>query len=187
MKQLAMLMAVGAVVAVMGGCAGNKAAEKPEPAQEPVVQEKAAPEVVQPSDSGTAEAQPIEPTTGFQGNPLDDPDSLLSKRKIYFDFDRAEVKDEYRDIVGAHAEYLANNPGSHITLEGHADERGTREYNMALGERRANAVAQMLTLQGVSKDQIRVISYGEERPEEVGHDESAWSMNRRAVFVYLTQ
>ncbi len=118
-------------------------------------------------------------------DPLNDPNSLLSKRVIYFDFDKSDIKDEFRDIVNAHAEYLAINQGVNITIEGHTDERGTREYNIALGERRANAVKRMLTLQGVSASQIRVISYGEERPAALGHDESAWSLNRRAIIDYL--
>lgn len=115
---------------------------------------------------------------------LDDPDSLLSKRVIYFDFDKSEIKSQFRDILNAHAEYLANNQATDITLEGHADERGTREYNIALGERRANAVKRMMTLQGVSASQIRVISYGEERPVALGHNEEAWALNRRVFINY---
>jgi len=118
-------------------------------------------------------------------DPLNDPNSLLSKRVIYFDFDRSDIKDEFRDILNAHAEYLASNPSIDVTIEGHTDERGTREYNIALGERRANAVKRMLTLQGVSASQIRVISYGEERPAALGHDERAWALNRRAIIDYL--
>jgi len=118
-------------------------------------------------------------------DPLNDPNSLLSKRVIYFDFDKSDIKDEFRDILNAHAEYLASHPSVNVTIEGHTDERGTREYNIALGERRANAVKRMLTLQGVSASQIRVISYGEERPAALGHDERAWALNRRAIIDYL--
>jgi len=120
----------------------------------------------------------------FSGDPLDDPDSLLAKRVIYFDFDQSDIKSEFRAIIQAHAEYLANNSNVSVTLEGHADERGTREYNIALGERRANAVQRMLTLQGVSVSQVRVISYGEERPAALGHDEASLALNRRVEFVY---
>jgi len=109
---------------------------------------------------------------------------LLSERKIYFDFDRSEIKPEFREVLKAHANYLASNPDASIAIEGHCDERGTREYNMALGERRAYSVSQFLTLQGVAKSQIRTVSFGEERPDVEGHDESAWQWNRRAVFVY---
>lgn len=121
---------------------------------------------------------------GFQGDALDDPNSLLAKRVVYFDFDKSDIKGDFRDVIQAHAEYLASHSDVSVTLEGHADERGTREYNIALGERRANAVQQMLTLQGASASQIRVISYGEERPAALGHDEDAWSLNRRAEFIY---
>ena len=121
---------------------------------------------------------------GFQGDPLEDPSSLLAKRVVYFDFDKSDIKGDFRDVIQAHAEYLANHSDVSITLEGHADERGTREYNIALGERRANAVQKMLTLQGASASQIRVVSYGEERPAALGHDDDAWSLNRRAEFIY---
>ena len=117
-------------------------------------------------------------------DPLDDPASLLAKRGVYVDFDKSDIKGEFRDIIQAHAQYLANNANVSITLEGHADERGTREYNVALGERRANAVRDMLTLQGASSSQIRVVSYGEERPASLGHDEDSWALNRRAEFIY---
>ena len=121
---------------------------------------------------------------GFAGSPLDDPSSLLSKRVIYFDFDRAEIKAEFRDILRAHAGYLVANPRTRIVLEGHTDERGTREYNMGLGERRSNAVRSMLTLQGVASTQIETVSYGEERPVALGNDEESWRLNRRVEIVY---
>jgi peptidoglycan-associated lipoprotein len=103
---------------------------------------------------------------------------------VYFDFDRSEVKDNFRAIVAAHGKYLASRPDSKVTIEGHADERGTREYNIALGERRIAAVTRILTLQGASSAQVDSISYGEERPAALGHDENAWSLNRRAEFIY---
>lgn len=134
--------------------------------------------------SGEAMGEGAQPGAAFVGDPLDDPSSLLAKRVVYFDFDQSEIKSEYRDIIAAHAAYLVAHPNVTITLEGHCDERGTREYNIALGERRANAVQRMLTLQGVAASQINVISYGEERPAALGHDEGAWSMNRRAEFIY---
>ncbi len=119
-----------------------------------------------------------------QTDQLDDSNSLLAKRVVYFDFDKSEIKGEFRDIIQAHAEYLANNPSASLTLEGHCDERGTREYNIALGDRRANAVQRMLTVQGAAASQIRTVSYGEERPAALGHDGDAWSLNRRAEFIY---
>jgi len=109
---------------------------------------------------------------------------LLSERKIYFDYDQSEIKGEFREILRAHAQYLASNPNVSVVVEGHCDERGTREYNIALGEKRAFAVEQFLSLQGVSKNQIRTVSFGEERPDVEGHEDNAWKWNRRAVFVY---
>ena len=120
-------------------------------------------------------------------HPLDDPNSPLAKRVVYFDFDRSDVKEEYREILAAHARYLAEHPSASVTIEGHADERGTREYNMALGERRAKAVKRLLVAMGASADQISVISYGEERPAALGHDESAWALNRRAEIIYTSR
>jgi peptidoglycan-associated lipoprotein len=123
-------------------------------------------------------------TPGFEGDPLDDPNAFVSKRVVYFDFDRSDVKDNFRAIVAAHGKYLASRPDTKVTIEGHADERGTREYNIALGERRIAAVKRILTLQGASSAQVNSISYGEERPAALGHDENAWSLNRRAEFIY---
>jgi peptidoglycan-associated lipoprotein len=94
------------------------------------------------------------------------------------------VHDEDRAIIQAHADYLAQHPTVKVTLEGHTDERGSREYNIGLGERRAKAVAEMMKLMGVSADQISTVSYGEERPAALGHDESAWHLNRRVEIVY---
>jgi peptidoglycan-associated lipoprotein len=120
----------------------------------------------------------------WTGNPLDNPNSLLSTRTIYFDFDQSTIRPEYRDVVFAHAEYLASNPQVRVTLEGHTDERGSREYNIALGERRAKAVKEMMVARGARADQITTISYGEERPAVLGSNESAWSRNRRVEFAY---
>ncbi len=120
----------------------------------------------------------------FRGHELDDPDSVLAQRKVYFSYDKSDILEEYRSIVEAHANYLVQNPGSTITLEGHADERGSREYNIALGERRAQSVQRMMELYGVSSTQINVVSYGEERSDVDGHDESAWRFNRRAEIIY---
>ena len=110
---------------------------------------------------------------------------LLAKRTVYFDFDSSEIKGEGTDIVAAHAKYLAANPGTRVRLEGHTDERGSREYNIGLGERRAQAVRRALLLQGAADAQISTVSYGEERPAVPGHDETAWAKNRRVEIVYL--
>jgi peptidoglycan-associated lipoprotein len=118
-------------------------------------------------------------TAGPQGG-------LLAKRVIYFDFDSSEIKGEGTDIVGAHAKYLATNPAARVRLEGHTDDRGSREYNIGLGERRAQSVRRALLLQGATEAQISTVSYGAERPAVAGHDEAAWAKNRRVEVVYLT-
>lgn len=111
---------------------------------------------------------------------------VLAKRVVYFDFDSSEIKGEGTDIVAAHAKYLANNPSARVRLDGHTDDRGSREYNIGLGERRAQSVRRALLLQGASEVQLSTVSYGAERPAVAGHDEAAWSKNRRVEIVYLT-
>jgi peptidoglycan-associated lipoprotein len=104
---------------------------------------------------------------------------------IYFDFDQSTIKTEFRTALNGHAAYLSQNPSARIVLEGHADERGTREYNIALGERRGNAVSRYLVVQGVSVDAIEVVSFGEERPVNAGQDSASWSENRRVEIRYI--
>lgn len=118
------------------------------------------------------------------GDPLDDPSGLLSTRIVYFEYDRSDILKAARFIIEAHGSYLANNPDAAVTLEGHADERGSREYNIALSEARGNAVRQHMLAFGALDTQIRVIAYGEERPAVDGHDETAWSQNRRVEIIY---
>jgi len=121
---------------------------------------------------------------GDAGNPLRDPANILSKRSVYFDFDSFAVKDEYRPIVEAHGRYLAQNRGARATVQGHTDERGSREYNIALGQRRADSVKRMMTLLGAQDSQIETVSFGKEKPRNPGHDEAAWAQNRRADIVH---
>jgi len=109
----------------------------------------------------------------------------LDTRVIYFDFDKSEIKPQYDDVITAHARTLTANPTLRIKLEGNTDERGTREYNIGLGERRAQAVRSALMLQGVADAQITTISYGAERPAVEGDNEAAWSKNRRVDMVYM--
>jgi len=118
------------------------------------------------------------------GGALDDPSSPLSKRVVYFEYDSAEIVPESRDILRAHGGYLSSNRSTNITIEGHCDERGSREYNLALGERRAQTVKRQLEAEGVSGGQLSIISYGEERPADPGHSESAWAENRRGDILY---
>lgn len=171
------LLAVAVSSLVLSGCGGS-GGSRPDGA-----------EVVDGSGSGAGSASGV--TTGaatapgnWTGNPLDNPNSPLSTRTIYFDFDTSAIRDEFYPVLRAHAEYLLSNPANNLLIEGHGDERGSREYNIALGERRAKAVQRFLEAEGVDPLQISTISYGEERPATLGYDESAWSMNRRAVLDY---
>ena len=117
-------------------------------------------------------------------NPLTDPNSVLSKRSVYFDFDSYSVKDEYRSLVQAHAQYLRDNGNARVLLQGNTDERGSREYNLALGQRRADAVRNAMTLSGARDSQIESVSLGEEKPRGLGHDEASWAENRRTDIRY---
>ena len=120
----------------------------------------------------------------WAGSPLDNPDSPLSTRVVYFEYDSSEIRNEFRPVLRAHAEYLAANPAQSLILEGHADERGSREYNIALGERRADAVERVMVAEGAAPGQLSVVSYGEERPSSLGTGEEAMSLNRRVEILY---
>ena len=115
---------------------------------------------------------------------LQDPASPLYQRVVYFEFDSATITEADQQLLAAHAAFLAGKPDLTVVLEGHTDERGSREYNIGLGERRGQTVRRQLEFQGVRQDQIRVVSYGEERAAADGHDESAWRLNRRVELVY---
>lgn len=110
--------------------------------------------------------------------------ALREIRTFYFDFDKSDIKAESRLPLMAHSKFLAANPNVKVVVEGHGDERGTKEYNMALGERRAKSVERFLVVNGASRDQLEVVSFGEERPADMGHDEAAWAKNRRAIVEY---
>ncbi|HEX6005694.1 MAG TPA: peptidoglycan-associated lipoprotein Pal [Burkholderiales bacterium] len=142
--------------------------------------------------SKPAQTKPEAPSTATKpldtgrvaGDPLKDPANILSKRSIYFDYDSNLIKDEFKPVVSAHAKYLSQNRSRRVRVEGNTDERGSREYNLALGQRRADAVKQMLQLLGASSEQIETLSFGEEKPKSQGHDEAAWAENRRADIRY---
>ncbi len=140
------------------------------------------------TDTTTTTTQP--PTTVVDPGPTPQElerqanEAARKVRTIYFDFDDSTVKSEHQDLLRAHAWYLSRNAAVQVVVEGHADERGTPEYNLALGERRGNSVKDILISYGVNASQIRVVSYGEEKPEDAAHSEDAWSKNRRAVLNY---
>ena len=142
-------------------------------------------------DRKGAEARGVEasgPTgvglTDAQRSALTNPSSPLSKRSIYYDFDKYDVKAEYRPLVEAHAQFLRDNTGLKILIQGNTDERGSREYNIALGQRRADGVKKMMILLGVSEVQIEAVSLGEEKPRAQGPTEDAYAQNRRSDILY---
>lgn len=140
-----------------------------------------------PDDGSSTAVTPVTIDGAQEGLALDansDAGRAPQDRVIYFDYDQAELRAEYIDIVAQHGRFLAQNPDSRVRLEGHTDERGTREYNIALGERRGKSVGRMLQLQGVNPSQVRVVSYGEELPVDEGHNNEAWSLNRRVNIIY---
>ena len=117
-------------------------------------------------------------------DPLSDPSSILAKRSIYFDLDSYVVKDEYKSVIDAHGKYLASRPDRKVLIQGNTDERGGSEYNLALGQKRADAVRRALSLRGVPESQMEAVSFGKEKPKAMGSNEEAWKENRRADIAY---
>jgi peptidoglycan-associated lipoprotein len=168
------LVLVATALLLLQGCSGGAVREDEAPVDEQSLgAETGAAQV----GVGTFNGVPI-------AEALNDPDSVLSRRVFYFDFNSSELSEADREALATHASLLSTNPDLAVVLEGHADERGSREYNLALGERRAKAIEQVLNLQGVDREQIQVISFGEERPVALGHDEEAWRLNRRVELLY---
>ena len=132
--------------------------------------------------STTTVATPIDQNGQLSEQELKD--QVMQASTIYFAFDNATIAGDYEKVLALHAAYLSSNPALNVTVEGHADERGTPEYNIALGERRAQAVSMYLQALGVNADQIAIVSYGEEKPLVLGQSDEAYAKNRRAVLVY---
>jgi len=160
------------LVSLLAGCAGQEVKEQP----------KAVVEDRTPTQTG-ADAKPASQQL-VAVNPLKDPSNILSKRSVYYDLDKSDVKAEYKPMVEAHAKYLTGNKGAKLAVQGNCDERGSREYNVALGDRRADSVRKMMNVMGASDSQIEVVSFGEEKPRAACHDESCWKENRRSDIVY---
>lgn len=134
--------------------------------------------------TGTGSEELTLDTTESENSVTSEFQALLDQTIVYFDFDKSEIRTEFRTVLNAHAMNLVANPNMTVVLEGHADERGTREYNLALGERRAQAVADYLMLKGAAASQIDTVSYGEERPVALGSTEADYAENRRVEIVY---
>lgn len=120
----------------------------------------------------------------YEKSAIHDAGNVLAEKVIYFEYDSDQISADYQELIGHHGKYLAANPDMMVRLEGHADERGSREYNVALANRRAQAVRRLVLFQGVNAEQVSVISYGEEKPVALSHDEEAWRLNRRVELVY---
>ena len=173
MKKIVMSIAMATLVAACGSQEVKKdvpVADRTAPTSEPT---KPTPPTTTPT------TQPA-----ITANPLTDPKNVLSKRSVYFDFDSNVVKDEYRGLVQAHAKYMVEKKDAKVRVEGNCDERGSREYNLALGQRRAEAVKRVMTVLGVQEGRIETVSFGEEKPAAPGHDEAAWTQNRRGDIKY---
>jgi peptidoglycan-associated lipoprotein len=138
-----------------------------------------------PGQGASSSGRALDGDAAAQGaNGMGAATGALAKKVIYFDFDKSEIKPEFADLVAAHARNLTGHPNFRMKLEGNTDERGTREYNIGLGERRAQAVRRALMLQGVAESQLTTVSFGAERPAVEGDDEAAWAQNRRVELVY---
>ena len=175
----AMLCVLSAATLALASCATEE--QKPA-AQAPVEGKPGAPQAVQ-----TQPVKPVETPKAGAGSPfaaLKDPKNILSKRSVYFEFDKFDVKAEYRPLVEAHAKFLRDNPSAKMLIQGNADERGSREYNVGLGQRRSDAVKKMLTLLGAREDQIEAVSLGEEKPACAERTEECWAKNRRDDMLY---
>jgi peptidoglycan-associated lipoprotein len=161
-------LAVLAIVAALSGCATT--------ADQPYTDGGAPVTSIAPGTTSTATA------TGITGGTTSGDLRPDLKRSVYYEFDRYDVKPEYRALVQSHARWLVANPKARLTIEGNTDERGSREYNVALGQRRAESVTAMLVLMGAKPDQIEAVSFGKEKPRSTGHDEAAFAENRRSDF-----
>jgi peptidoglycan-associated lipoprotein len=179
MQRLVRAAMAGAVFAfVLAGCSSVDLDEK-KPA--PVVD---ASSTAKPTGPDPRAVAPVDAQSSRGLDPFNDPNSPLYKKSVYFDFDSFVVKSEYQSVVEAHGKYLASTKNRRVVVEGNTDERGGREYNLALGQKRAEAVKQRLMLLGATDTQIETVSFGEEKPKAVGSNEEAWAQNRRADIVY---
>ena len=166
------LLLISLLAAALAGCAGNTIPD-PDPTDGGA-----------DSNSGASSGGMDSGSMGGGSEMASDLDAELTMI-LYFDFDQSDLRPEYGDLLARHAAKLSNNSRTKVRLEGHADERGSREYNIGLGERRAQAVRRMLLIQGAASNQISTVSFGEERPAAMGSDEESWQQNRRVEIKYI--
>ncbi len=149
----------------------------------PKAPEKVEPTPVAPQPQAHTDNRTVQPVVAAM-DPLDDPKGVLAQRSVYFDFDKYVVKADYNQLMTAHSTYLESHKSRKVIIQGNTDERGGSEYNLALGQKRAEAVRKAMTAMGVADAQLEAVSFGKEKPKAEGHDEAAWSQNRRADIVY---
>lgn len=176
MKTVTRFIALVMLAALIAACARETTPEPAPPEPTPP-----------PATERPVEVDRLDPRDFTDARNLDNPDSLLNQRVVYYEFDRSNVRAQFRPIIDAHAAYLRANPSARVILEGHCDERGSREYNLGLGERRGNSVDELLRAAGVPGRQIEVVSYGEERPVCRDSNEDCWQRNRRTEIVYTAR
>jgi peptidoglycan-associated lipoprotein len=172
------LLAVAAVVLLLAGCASTRK-EEPKAAVE-----DRTPSMAVPTQPGVSTVTPVTPKADQLPNALKDPNNILSKRSLYYDYDKYDVRDEYKPLLQAHARYLAQNRNAKMLIQGNCDERGSREYNIALGQKRADGVKKMLLLMGAQESQVESVSLGEEKPRCTENTEACYSLNRRSDMLY---
>ena len=170
------------IVLALALAACSSKAVKPSTTPPPVVDKSTSTQTAPPATTDESKTTPMT-ESDLSGNPLTDPNNILSKRSVYFDYDSDEVKAEYRPLVEAHAKYLIAHPTAKLVIQGNTDERGTREYNLSLGQRRAVAVKKVMNLLGAQDKQIETVSYGKEKAAACA-DESCYKKDRHADIVY---
>jgi len=181
MKKIVSIACLFAAAALLAGCPKKNTTVEP-----PVAGNQVAGSANPNGEGASTSATPLGGDSNGMGGAQGGagPGGSAESRIIYFDFDKSDIRPEFAGIVTANAQYLTAHPGAKLKLEGNTDERGTREYNIGLGERRAQAVRRALMLQGAAENQLSTVSFGAERPAVEGDDESAWSKNRRVELVY---
>lgn len=169
------LMLSALLTSLLAACASTGTQQKAAVEEKPV----AAAQSGAASQGATSQAVAV--------SPLDDPNNILYQKSVYFDFDSSAIKDQYKPLVEAHAKYLMDHSSARVQLQGNTDERGSAEYNLALGQRRADAVKKLMEVAGVSASQLSTVSFGKEKPKATCHDESCWKENRRVDIDYQSR
>jgi len=184
MRGFKLIAAIAALAAVLSACSTVKLDEPP------AVEDRGGKGAASTSSSSSNTGAGTAGNTSDAGknakstDPLDDPASVLAKRSVYFDLDKYEVKDEFKPVIEAHGKYLSSHPNRKVVIQGNTDERGGSEYNLALGQKRAEAVRRALAAAGAKDGQMEAVSFGKEKPKASGSTEAAWAENRRADLAY---